>query len=111
MPPRYYLLALCVAGIHALASAADFDADHAAGHQTLAVKYGKRLAATLAFAAFFTTSYFGEFGSLAVRTYLAICSIGTLAATIVPHTRVIAAACVAIFVGFIVAAAAHLAGL
>ena len=41
MPARYYLLGLCVAGVHALATAADFDADRAAGHRTLAATFGK----------------------------------------------------------------------
>src|SRR4051812_22699827 len=48
MPLRYYLLALCVAGVHALATAADYDADLAAGHRTLAVAFGRRTAAALA---------------------------------------------------------------
>ena len=35
MPLKYYLLALSVCGIHALATAADYEADKAAGHRTL----------------------------------------------------------------------------
>ena len=42
MPLKFYLLALCVCGVHALATAADFEADRAAGHRTLAVKFGRR---------------------------------------------------------------------
>ena len=109
MPPRYYLLALCVAGVHALASAADFDADHAAGHRTLAVKFGRRTAAFVACAAFALTWMFGDFGSAAVNAYLAICTIASLAAVIYPRNLVIATACVVVFAGFLIAAVAHLA--
>ena len=41
MPLRYYLLALCVCGIHSLATAADYEADLAAGHRTMAVAFGR----------------------------------------------------------------------
>jgi 4-hydroxybenzoate polyprenyltransferase len=109
MPLRYYLLAVCVAGIHALASAADFDADRAAGHRTLAVKFGRRAAAFAACAAFALTWLFGDFGSAAVTAYLATCSFVTLAAVIFPRNAVIAAACVIVFAGFLIAAVAHLA--
>jgi 4-hydroxybenzoate polyprenyltransferase len=111
MPLRYYLLALCVAGIHALASAADFDADQAAGHRTLAVKFGRRAAAIFACGAFAVTWWFGHFSSSAVNAYLATCAIVTFIAATLPRNRVIATACVIIFVGFLVAAAAHLYGL
>ena len=61
MPLRYYLLALCVCGVHALATAADYDADRAAGHRTLAVAFGRRAAAAFAFAAFLAAWLFGDF--------------------------------------------------
>jgi 4-hydroxybenzoate polyprenyltransferase len=66
MPLKYYLLALCVCGVHALATAADYEADRAAGHQTLAVKFGRRAAAAVAFAAFLTAWLFGDFNGIAV---------------------------------------------
>ena len=111
MPLRYYLLALCVAGVHALATAADYDADRAAGHRTLAVVCGRRAAAALACAAFAAAWFFGDFGSLAVRVYIAVCVFVTLAATLFPRNIVITAACVTIFVGFLLAAICHLAGM
>jgi 4-hydroxybenzoate polyprenyltransferase len=111
MPLRYYLLALCVAGIHALATAADYDADLAAGHRTFAVVFGRRTAATFACAAFLATWYFGEFNSAAVRVYLVACAAATLPAVIVPRTTLATAACVIILVGFGVAGSCHLAGL
>ena len=37
-----------VCGIHALATAADYDADQAAGHRTFAVAFGRRAAAGFA---------------------------------------------------------------
>jgi len=77
MPLRYYLLALCVAGVHALATAADFDADRAAGHRTLAVVFGRRAAAALACAAFLAAWWLGDYQSFAVRTYLATCAVAT----------------------------------
>jgi 4-hydroxybenzoate polyprenyltransferase len=110
MPVRYFLLALCVAGIHALASAADFDADLAAGHRTLAVRFGRRTAALVACAAFAIAWRFGDFGGVAVNAYLIACAIAASAAVAFPRNRVIAAACVVIFAGFLIAAAGHLAG-
>jgi 4-hydroxybenzoate polyprenyltransferase len=110
MPLRYYLLALCVAGIHALATAADYDADKAAGHRTLAVAYGKRTAAGAACVTFAAAWWFGGFEGAAVNAYLGVCAAATLAATVVPRPYVVGAACVTIFAGFLIAAVAHLAG-
>src|SRR5262249_28587956 len=83
MPLKYYLLALCVCGVHALATAADYDADRAAGHRTMAVQFGRRTAAAVAFVAFFATWMFGDYESLAVRAYLAVCSAATLVAVVI----------------------------
>jgi 4-hydroxybenzoate polyprenyltransferase len=110
MPLRYYLLALCVAGVHALATAADYEADKAAGHRTLAVVFGRRAAAAAASAAFGAVWWLGGFHSEAVKIYLVVSAVAALLAAILPRPAVIAAACVSIFGGFIVAAAAHLAG-
>lgn len=108
MPLRYYLLALCVAGIHALATAADYDADHEAGHRTLSVVFGKRTAAAFAFATFALTWWFGDFGSLAIRTYLGICAATAFIATAVPRAAVITGVCVTTFIGFVLAAICYL---
>src|SRR4029077_8116576 len=61
MPLKFYLLALCVCGVHALATAADFDADRAAGHRTMAVAFGRRAAAVVACASFSFTFVFADF--------------------------------------------------
>lgn len=111
MPLRYYLLALCVAGIHALATAADYDADRAASHRTFAVVFGKRTAAAFAFAAFAFTCWYGDFGSLTIRVYLGICAVAAFIAAVVPQAAVIAGVCVTTFVGFVFAAACYLAGM
>jgi 4-hydroxybenzoate polyprenyltransferase len=111
MPGRYYLLALCVAGVHALATAADYDADRAAGHRTLAAVFGRRTAAAFACVAFLAAWWLGDYQSFAVRTYLATCAIATTVAALLPRNLVIAVACVIIFVGFLLAAVSHLAGL
>jgi 4-hydroxybenzoate polyprenyltransferase len=111
MPLRYYLLALCVAGIHALATAADYEADRAAGHRTMAVAFGRRGAAALAFAAFLTSWWFGEFESTSVKLYLGVCAIVTAACVVLPRVPVIAGACVTIFAGFLVAAVCHVVGM
>ncbi len=110
IPLKYYLLALCVCGIHALATAADYEADRAAGHRTLAVKYGRRAAAGVACAAFLITWIFGDFSSVAVRVYLVSCFATTFLATIVARSVAITAACMVIFGGFLVAAICHLSG-
>jgi lycopene elongase/hydratase (dihydrobisanhydrobacterioruberin-forming) len=111
MPLKYYLLALCVCGVHALATAADFDADRAAGHRTMAVAFGRRGAAALAFAAFSLSFAFADFHGTAVRVYVALCAVATLAAAMFPRDRVIAGACVTVFAGFLIAAILHLAGI
>jgi 4-hydroxybenzoate polyprenyltransferase len=111
MPLKYYLLALCVCGVHALAAAADYEADRAAGHRTLAVKFGRRAAAAVAFATFLTAWMAGDFNGVAVRAYIACCTIVTLVVTLIPRSMVITAACVSIFAGFIVAAICHVSGL
>ncbi|HEX2473571.1 MAG TPA: UbiA family prenyltransferase [Lacipirellulaceae bacterium] len=110
MPLRYYLLALCVCGVHALASAADYEADTAAGHRTLAVRFGRRAAAACAFAAFLVTWLAADFHSAAVRTYLAGGTLASLAAMAFPQDRVISLACIAIFSGFLIAGACHAYG-
>ena len=84
MPLKYYLLALCVCGIHALATAADYDADRAAGHRTLAVKFGRRAAAAVAFATFVLALLFGDFNSVAVRVYLAVLHYRNFGRALVP---------------------------
>lgn len=109
MPLKYYLLALSVSGIHALATAADFDVDLAAGHRTLAVAFGRRAAAAFALTTFVIALLLGDYHGVAVRVYLAVGTLAASAATIAPRDRVIAAACVAIFVGFIAAAICHVA--
>jgi lycopene elongase/hydratase (dihydrobisanhydrobacterioruberin-forming) len=111
MPLKYYLLALSVCGIHALATAADFDADLAAGHRTLAVAFGRRAAAAFALATFVLALAIGDYYGLAVRIYLAVGALAALAATLAPSDRVISAVCVAIFVGFIAAAICHVIGI
>jgi lycopene elongase/hydratase (dihydrobisanhydrobacterioruberin-forming) len=110
MPLKYYLLALSVCGIHALATAADFQADSAAGHRTFAVAYGRRAAAAFAFAAFAVALLMGDYQGVAVRLYLGLGAAAGLVATIAPTNRVISGACVTIFVGFVVAAVCHVAG-
>jgi len=110
MPLRYYLLALSVGGVHALATAADYEADKAAGHRTLAVMYSRRAAAAFAFAAFLLTWLLGDFHGTAVRIYIGLCVVATLTAVLIPQGRVIAAACVTIFVGFLTAAVCHVSG-
>jgi 4-hydroxybenzoate polyprenyltransferase len=108
MPLRYYLLAFCVCGVHALATAADYDADKSAGHRTLATMYSRRGAAALAFATFLTASLLGDFHGTAVRAYICVCMMATLLAALFPHDRVIAAACATVYVGFIAASIGHI---
>jgi 4-hydroxybenzoate polyprenyltransferase len=110
MPLRYYLLALCVCGVHALATAADYEADRAAGHRTLAVAFGRRTAAGVAFAVFFVTCIAANFRGTAVNAYIVVCTIATLVAMLWPRNRIIAAACVVVFTGFLVAAVLHISG-
>jgi 4-hydroxybenzoate polyprenyltransferase len=110
MSMKYYLLALCVAGIHALATAIDYDADKAAGHRTLAVAYGRRTAAAIAWGAFFVTWLLADFRGTAVKVYVAVAVVVTFVAVLFPRNRPIALACGVIFAGFLVAGVFHLFG-
>ncbi|HVT29327.1 MAG TPA: UbiA family prenyltransferase [Lacipirellulaceae bacterium] len=111
MPLRYYLLALCVCGVHSLATAADYEADLAAGHRTMAVAFGRRSAAAVAFATFLVTWLFGDFRDETVEIYVLVCTVVTLIAALFPRSNVIACACIIIFAGFGTAAICHLVGL
>jgi 4-hydroxybenzoate polyprenyltransferase len=111
MPLKYYLLALCVGGIHALASAADYEADRTANHRTLAVRFGRRTATFVALASFGVAIWYGDFRGLAVQAFLLTGFVASLTATLWPRERVIEMACVAVFVGFLIAAICHVAGL
>lgn len=110
MPFRYYLLALCVAGVHSLATAADFEADRAAGHRTMAVAFGRRTAATVALVTFVIAIALGDYRSVAVRVFLTVSALAALVAALWPKDRPIAAACATIFAGFLLAAICHIAG-
>jgi 4-hydroxybenzoate polyprenyltransferase len=110
MPRKYWLLALGASGIHALATAADYDADQAAGHRTFAAVFGKRAAAGFAAGTFLIALCCGGYRSVAVDTFLAVGAMATIVAAMVPRDRVIAAACTTIFVGFLVAAAGYVLG-
>lgn len=110
MPLRYYLLALCVAGIHSLATAADYIADRAAGHRTMAVAFGRRTAAAVALATFVIAIALGDYQSGAVYMFLTVGALAALVAVIWPKDRPIAVACTTIFVGFLLAAICHIAG-
>jgi 4-hydroxybenzoate polyprenyltransferase len=107
MPVKYYLLALSVCGVHALATAADYDVDRAAGHRTLAVAFGRRVAAAAAFAPFLAAWIWGDYQSVAVRTFIAVGMGATFLAVLVPRDRPIAIACMTLYVGFLVAAVCH----
>ena len=101
MPLRYYLLALCVCGVHALATAADYEADRAAGHRTFAVAFGRRVAAAFAFAAFFVTWLFVEFQAPGRASFI----VSSHSSRRSPRRyfradRVIFGACITIFAGF-----------
>jgi 4-hydroxybenzoate polyprenyltransferase len=107
MPLKYYLLALSVCGVHALATAADYDADRAAGQRTLAVVYGRRAAAAAAFSTFLVTWLLADFDSAAVRGYIITCMLASFAAALFPRRRVIEAACAVVFGGFFISAAIY----
>jgi lycopene elongase/hydratase (dihydrobisanhydrobacterioruberin-forming) len=111
MPLKYWLLAFGVCGIHALATAADYEADRAAGHRTFAVVFGRRAAAAFAAGTFLVALISGDFHSAPVRVYLAIGMIVAVSAVALPRDRVIATACTVIFAGFLLAAICHVAGL
>ena len=110
MPLKYYLLALCVCGIHALATAADYEPDRAAGHRTMAVAFGRRTAAAAAWLTFLLAILAGDYHGIAVRIFIAVGAVATFAAAVFPYDRVIAIACSTIFGSFLIAAVCHMLG-
>jgi 4-hydroxybenzoate polyprenyltransferase len=110
IPSRYYFLTLCVCGIHALATALDYEADRAAGHRTIAVVAGRRAATGLAFLTFLLTVLLVDFQTPAVRAFMYASTAACAAAAVIPRDRVILGACVTIFAGFLLAAAIDLSG-
>lgn len=110
MPLKYYLLAVCVCGIHALATAADYDADRAAGHRTLAVAFGRHCASAFACATFLIALLLGDFQGMAARWFVSLGFVATAIAAVYPRHRVIMAACVTIFAGFLIAALCYVVG-
>lgn len=108
MPLKFYLLAVCVCGVHALATAADYQADQDAGHRTLAVVFGRRTAAVVSCAAFLVAWLVGDYNDVCVRAYLAVSTVATAIAALFPVDRWINAACVVILAGFMIAAVCHL---
>ena len=78
--------------------------------QHLAVAYGRRTAAAFACATFALTWLLADFHGTAVQVYVALGTLVTLAAAILPTNRTIAAACAVVFAGFLVAGVCHLCG-
>ena len=110
MPLKYYLLALSVCGIHALATAADYDADLAAGHRTLPWRSGGERRRWLRSPRFRSPWRWATIRVSRCECILLVGTLAALAAAIVPRDRVISVACVTIFVGFLVAAVCHVVG-
>jgi 4-hydroxybenzoate polyprenyltransferase len=108
MPFKFYLLAVCVCGVHALATAADYQADRDAGHRTMAVVYGRRTAVVVSCVAFLVAWLVGDYDDVFVRVYLGVCSVATLIAAFFPVDRLINATCIVILTGFMIAAVCHL---
>lgn len=104
IPLRYYFLALCVCGIHALTTAVDYEADRTAGHRTFAVVAGRRVAAGFAFLCFFATICVVSFYTPAVQIFMYGATAATGIATLFPRPSVLYGVSVSIFVGFLAAA-------
>ncbi len=104
---KYYLLALSVCGVHALAAAADYEHDLAAGHRTIAVVWGPRIAAVAALVAFLITWSLGDFRGRAVHAFFAVVIPATAVVALLPRRRVIATVCVVVVVSFVIATVWH----
>jgi len=109
MPLKYWLLAFGVCGIHALATAADYDADRAAGHRTFAVVFGKRAAVGFAAAAFLIAICVGGYRSMAVEAFLLSGNCDDCGCDCAARSRDCGGG-ITIFVGFLAAAVGHAMG-
>ena len=105
---KYYLVTLCVMGIHSFSTIMDYGADKKAGDVTFAIVFGKRIASLFAFLAFFATLLFAGIGTLAWNFYLIFSSILFMIVFIIPSEKLASWFFKFIFVGFVVAAAVAL---
>ena len=74
LPPSVFYLALCVSGIHAVASVADYGSDKRAGDRTFAVVFGKRLAILFAILLMILSYFFSGIHSLLIKSYFVFCA-------------------------------------
>jgi 4-hydroxybenzoate polyprenyltransferase len=107
MQLKHYLLALSVCGVHAMAAAADYEHDRAAGHRTIAVACGPRAAVLAALTTFLISWLLGGFRGRAVHAFFAVIVPATVVAALVPRRSVISAACILIVISFLIAAVWH----
>ena len=106
MPLKYYLLALCVCGVHALGNGGRLrsrSSGRASNDGRCSLAGVRRL--PIAFAAFLTDVRVRGLSRVRPSAFmLRSVPIATLIAALVPRDRVIAAACVIVFAGFLIAA-------
>ena len=86
LPLEPYLIALCVAGLHAYTTIMDCSTDRKAGHRTFAILYGKRTAAILAFLTIVVALAFGMWLPSIVQ-YCWVCLVCYAIVIIVPSER------------------------
>lgn len=104
IPLKIYFVAICVMGIHSFGAVMDYSVDKAAGQRTIAVVFGKRLAAAFSCAAFLSALLFANIGRQYINYYFAFCGILFLISAIYPSERLASFLFKLVFVGFILTA-------
>lgn len=97
-PTKLYLIALCVAGIHAVGAIQDIVPDKKAGQRTIATAFGGMRAALFAFMAFALTILFGRGFSTVTVAYLYYCA--AISAAVAVKEKLARAGFSMIFAGF-----------
>lgn len=104
IPLKIYFVAICVMGIHSFGAVMDYSVDLNAGHRTIAVVFGKRLAAIFSCAVFLSALLFSNIGRPYINYYFGFCSIIFLISAIYPSEKLAALLFKLVFIGFIVTA-------
>ena len=102
LPIKVIFAVICVAGIHALATILDYDADSRAHVKTFATVLGKRSAAFFASVIFVLVLFFSGIASLMLNIYISLCAVSSIILVIHPSKNLALFLSRIIFIGFFV---------
>jgi len=107
LPPKIYLVALAMAGYHALSTIGDYTVDRSVGDRTIAVAIGKRATAIIAAACSLVPLLFGGIKASIVRYALIACVAIPLAVAAYPSEKLTAFLVKLVYAIFLVSAVVY----